>query len=245
LVCCGTLADHCCDNFVKTVTATVTVLGTATSGYTNIKFVPTFTAGPKPIKQIRISIINVETNSTNKDCLTCESNPNSYGSMSVPQNIFGGGKDAIEGMVYPTNPLIATCVGCPPLWRSGRLTHEVIWGSNSGLGYNLMDGIGDQSTTFNVLVPKKSTLSCCDDTIKICVKYSFTDIDCKTCDTIICYKVINRQTINTYNPVAAVNLLKSEPVLPWLNNFGSLASLAPLYKPGEIRLNKNKRLFTR
>jgi hypothetical protein len=246
LVCCGTLADHCCDNFVKTIYTTVTVPGPATSGYTNIKFVPTFTAGPKPIKQIRISIINVETNSTNKDCLTCESRANFYGSMSVPQGITGGGKDAIEGMVYPTDPLTMACFPIPcPTWRPGRLSHEVIWGSMSGPGYNLMDGVGDQSTTFNVFVPKKSTLSCCDDTIKICVKYSFTDIDCKTCDTIICYKVINRQTINTYNPVAAVNLLKSEPVLPWLNNFGSLASLAPFYKPEEMRLNKNKRLFTR
>ena len=52
LLCCGTPAEKCCDNFVKTVTATTTVLGTAATGYTSIKFVPTFKAGPKPIKQI-------------------------------------------------------------------------------------------------------------------------------------------------------------------------------------------------
>jgi hypothetical protein len=194
LVCCGTLSERCCDDFKKTVTTTVTVLGTAASGYTSVKFVPTFNAGPKPIKQVRISILNFETNSSNKECLTCESNTNSYGAMSVPQGITGGGKDAIEGMVYPSNPLTYYCPTCPPTWRNGRLTHEVIWGSNSGPGYNLMDGVGDQSTTFTVSVPKKSSLSCCDDTIKVCVKYSFTDIDCKTCDTIICYKVVNRQT---------------------------------------------------
>jgi len=116
-----------------------------------------------------------------------------------------------------------------------------------GPGYNLMDGSGDQTTTFNVSVPKKSTLSCCDDTIKICVKYSFTDIDCKTCDTIICYKVINRQTISTYNPIATIKLLENKPPFPWLSDFGSLASLALVYAPEKLSLNKNgsKRPFTR
>lgn len=198
LVCCGTLADKCCDNFKKSVTATVTVLGTAATGYTAIKFVPTFIAGPNPIKQVRISVVNFETNSSNKECLTCESSTNSYGTISVPQNVMGGGKDAIEGMVYPTDPLTMACFPIPcPTWRPGRLTHEVIWGGMNGPGYNLMDGVGDQTTTFTITVPKKSSLSCCDDTIKICIKYSFTDIDCKTCDTIICYKVVNRQSTST------------------------------------------------
>lgn len=215
LVCCGILSDNCCKDFIKKVTTTTRVLGTATTGYTAIKFVPTFKAGPKPIKQIRISILNFETKSTNKDCLTCESNTNSYGTMSVLENFMGGGKDAIEGMVYPTNPVTAACIGCPPTWRRGRLTHEVIWGSNNGPGYNLMDVIGDQSTTFTVSVPKKSTLRCCDDTIKICVKYSFTDIDCKTCDTIICYKIVNRQSI----PRTSIYNRNNNPTLCWANGF--------------------------
>lgn len=202
LVCCSTLADDCCTNFVKRVTAQVSMVGNVTIGYNTIKFVPTFTAGPRLIKQVRISVVNVESSSTNKECLTCESNTGRYGTMSVPQSFTGGGKDGIEGMVYPTNPLIATCVGCPPLWNSGHLTHEVIWGSNAGPGYNLMDGAGDQSTTFTVHLPPRSTLSCCDDTIKICIKYSFTDVDCKTCDTIICYKVVNRNTITILSSIS-------------------------------------------
>ena len=171
--------------------------GNATYGYNTIKIVPTFNVGPKPIKKVVISIVNFETNSSNKECLTCESNTGNYGKMTVPNSPFGGGQDPIEGMTYPGNTITYTCLGCPPSWNTVMLTHSVTWGSNSGIGYDLSDGAGDQSTQFFIHVPKKSTLSCCDDTIKVCVKYSFTDVDCKTCDTIICYKVINRQNIST------------------------------------------------
>jgi hypothetical protein len=199
LVCCVPLADKCCTNFIKQVNTQVTMVGNSTSGYNAIKFVPTFTAGPRPIKKIRISVINFETESKNKECLICESNAARYATMSVTQSYTGGGKDNIEGMAYPTKPLVVNCVGCPPNWNTSP-TSEVTWGSDTGLGYNLMDGIGDQTTSFTISLPKASTISCCDDTIKICIKYSFTNVDCITCDTIICYKIVNRKTIT---PIAS------------------------------------------
>ena len=205
LYCCQTLAESCCTNFVKTITATTTMVGNATTGYNTIKIVPKFIAGPRLIKKVVISIMNVETNSSNKECLTCESQTSRYGSMSVPNGYGLNTADKIEGMSYPTNSFLTTCYGCPPIW-TGLLSHEVTWGSNSGPGYNLMDGIGDQSTSFYVFFPKKSTISCCDDTIKVCVKYSFTDIDCKTCDAIVCYKVINRQ-----NVISSVSIRSNAP----------------------------------
>lgn len=222
LVCCTTPADNCCNGFVKKVTAVVSMLGNATTGYNTVQFKPTFIAGPKPIKQIRISVVNFESASSNKECLTCESNASRYGTMSVPQNLMGGGKDAIEGMVYPTTPFVVTCVGCPAGWRAFP-SAEVTWGSQTGPGYNLTAGSGgDQATTFSISLPKRSTLSCCDDTIKICIKYSFTDVDCKTCDTIICYKVVNRATITT---LTAANPFSISG--PTLNKRYILTDLAP------------------
>ena len=120
-----------------------------------------------------------------------------YSAVAWPNLLFGCGQYTTECITSPYTILIYTFLRCPPTLKTGTLTHSVTWGSNSGLGYDLSDGAGDQSTQFFVHFPKKSTLSCCDDTIKVCVKYSFTDIDCKTCDTIICYKVINRQNIST------------------------------------------------
>jgi hypothetical protein len=198
LVCCS--ADVCCTNFIKQVTTQITMVGNATTGYNAVKFGTWFKAGPKKIKQVRISVLNFETSSANKECLTCENNAGRYGSMSVPQSVTGSGKDAIEGMVYPTLPIIATCLGCPPLWNT-RPSSEVTWGSNAGQGYNLMDNTGDQSTSFTILLPRKSLLSCCNDTIRICIKYSFTDVDCKTCDTIICYKIVNRIPVISASPI--------------------------------------------
>jgi hypothetical protein len=201
LICCATLADNCCTSFIKTVTTAVAMVGNTTTGFNAVKFTPTFHVGPKLIKQVRISVVNFETSSSNKECLSCETTTARYGSMTVPQNFSGGGKDGIEGMGYPTPPIIVTCLGCPPNWNA-LPSSEVTWGSNSGPGYNLMDNIGDQTTNFTILLPKKIKLSCCDDTIKICIKYSFTDVDCRTCDTIICYKIVNRTTIT--QPAASI-----------------------------------------
>ncbi len=205
IYCCTTPAEICCQNFIKKVTTITSMVGNTTSGYNTVKFTPTFQVGPKLIKKVRISVVNFETNSKNKECLTCEVNTGRYGTMSAPQNVMGGGKDPIDGMTYPTTSNIVTCVGCPPTW-SNKLSSEVTWGSDAGAGYNLMDGVGDQTTTFNVFLPKRSTINCCDDTIRICIKYSFTDVDCKTCDTIICYKIVNRTTIS--QPVA-VSFMKA------------------------------------
>lgn len=206
LVCCAptippTLFDICCKDLTKQVTTNVTLLGNTNVGYNTVRLKPTFTVGPKLIKKIRISVVNFESTSKNNECLSCESGTNRYGSMIVPQNIMGGGKDPIEGMSYPTTSNAVICSGCPPAWNK-RLSSEVIWGSDTGAGYNLMDGSGDQGTTFDIVLPKKSTINCCDDTIRICIKYSFTDIDCRTCDTVICYKIINRTTIIQLGPSA-------------------------------------------
>jgi hypothetical protein len=180
-----------CNEFTKQVTSQVSVVNKNA-----VKFTATIKAGPKPIKQIRIAVVNFETGSKNKECLSCVTGTS--GTISVPQSFTGSGKDAIEGMVYATPPLTATCAGCPPVWSNG-LSSEVTWGSNSGPGYNLADGAGDQSTTFTVHLPKKTGLDCCDDTVRICIRYSFTDVDCRTCDTIICYRIVNRATITQMN----------------------------------------------
>lgn len=229
LICCSTPADNCCTGFVKTVTAQVSMVGNATTGYKAIKFVPTFSAGPKLIKQVRISVVNFESSSTNKECLSCESNTVRYGSMSVPQGLTGGGKDGIEGMVYPPKPITMACFPIPcPSWNTVP-SSEVTWGSNNGPGYNLSDGVGDQSTTFTISLPKKSTLACCDDTIKVCIKYSFTDIDCKTCDTIICYKVVNRSTITTLTSKSSLTIPGIDRVKESLSANGIQWSSNPPY----------------
>jgi hypothetical protein len=40
----------------------------------------------------------------------------------------------------------------------------------------------------NVALPSTAALSCCARHGKICIRYSFTDIDCKTCNQLVCYE---------------------------------------------------------
>lgn len=199
LLCCNNPVDDCCTHFVKEVTTQISMPNTS-----SILFTPTFKAGPKPIKQVRISAVNFETASSNKDCLVCESSAGSYGRMSVRMIP----KNPIEGMNYPIS-IITLCLTCPPEW-STLPSHEVTWGNESGQGYDLMDGIGDQSTQFQISLPRQSTIPCCDDTIRICLKYSFMDVDCVTCDTIICFEIVNRQVPSPWSKLKEQGILHGD-----------------------------------
>lgn len=59
---------------------------------------------------------------------------------------------------------------------------EEIWSSSSGV--NLSSGV---AFPFNIQFPPVGT---CPDIIRFCVKYTFTDEKCRTCEIIRCYEVV-------------------------------------------------------
>jgi hypothetical protein len=71
-------------------------------------------------------------------------------------------------------------------------SHLIQWKDSAGVSWN--NGI---PLSFQIPLPPKSAISCCCDTILYCLKYSFTDTACITCDTIICYKAYNGKECGT------------------------------------------------
>jgi hypothetical protein len=65
-------------------------------------------------------------------------------------------------------------------------SHLIEW--KDSLGKSWANGV---PLNFQIPLPPKSPISCCCDTVLYCLKYSFTDVNCITCDTIICYKTYN------------------------------------------------------
>ena len=78
--------------------------------------------------------------------------------------------------------------GVFPLYSSVTTHHTINWFGATGTTIPM----AGQTITLNISAPPFSTLSCCDDEIKFCIRYSFTTADCQTCSYVKCY-IVNRK----------------------------------------------------
>lgn len=63
------------------------------------------------------------------------------------------------------------------------------WNASSTSG---VDFSTSQSMLMNLNLPSIQYLDCCGRHYKICVKYTFTNVDCQTCEFIKCYTITNK-----------------------------------------------------
>ena len=129
----------------------------------------TMTVGPAKLKKASVSLVDFHVLHA-KDCDICLKDPKNMGNITNPS---GG---AFSWSHQPAN--------VP--W-----SHMVEW--KDSLGASWANGI---PLNFQIPLPPKSPISCCCDTILYCLKYSFTDTACVTCDTVICYKAYNGKDCN-------------------------------------------------
>jgi uncharacterized repeat protein (TIGR01451 family) len=138
----------------------ITAQHTVSNGVLSVN--TTMTVGPQLVTKASVSLVDFHILHP-KDCDMCLKDPKYMG------NIVNTG-----GSTFTWNNLPS---GVP--W-----SHLIQW--NDSLGQNWGNGI---PLNFQIPLPPKSPISCCCDSILYCLKYSFTDINCNTCDTVICYKV--------------------------------------------------------
>lgn len=122
------------------------------------------TVGPAKLKKASVSLVDFHILHA-KDCDICLKDPKNMGNITNPS---GG---AFTWNTQPAN--------VP--W-----SHMIEWKDSLGKSWN--SGV---ALSFQIPLPPKNPISCCCDTILYCLKYSFTDTNCVTCDTIICYKTYN------------------------------------------------------
>jgi hypothetical protein len=157
---------NCCENFKRTIT-NISILPSSTPGA--YQFNATLTAGPNKIKKIVANMNYFEWKLTNEACKKCNNSSLYWGNVnSVPS---------------PTLPGFSS-VSFTPSGSVNSYSHEVIW---TGNGSNMNSGV---PLNMYLIFPLKANVSCCSDTIKFCINFSFTDTTCATCDTSICYTYI-------------------------------------------------------
>lgn len=167
----------CCIDFKKKVTTNL-----STNNTINVSF----SAGPNNIKRIVAEIIDFSTSYNDQyspngttNCATCSNNSDTWGNFYVPNSppsVFGlSGK-----LTVPSN-------------STSKYGREIVWGSLDGSDVNMTSP--SPQISIKLGLPVKSRSACCADTIKMCVRYKFTDIKCVTCDTVVCYKIVRRTGI--------------------------------------------------
>lgn len=158
----------------------------------------TMTVGPSKIKKASISLVDFHILHA-KDCDICLKDPKNMGNITNP-----------SGGAFTWN------------YQPGNVpwSHLIEW--KDSLGASWANGV---PLNFQIPLPPKSPISCCCDTILYCLKYSFTDTNCITCDTVICYKTYNGKDCSdgghngggNNDPVCTCNI---KPVFHYESNGG-------------------------
>jgi hypothetical protein len=180
--------DDCCKDFIRNVSSTVTPY--SANPVLNYQVNSTLNIGPNRIRKVEVAMVSLSIKHSNADCQRCFNNPNYWGTI-VP--------------IATTSPLVITSltpaptlspINIPaypgtPFGASYVNYRDFTLGSTSGPGI-LMSGINQKNMKFLISLQKPSLLQCCTDTIDFCIRYKFTDTTCRVCDTLICYKVVNK-----------------------------------------------------
>lgn len=123
---------------------------------------------PKNISKITAEIVSIKENEIDEECRTCRKNQQGQ---------------LLENEVYH---FIASNTA---QWSTG-ITMPA---SSGNSGATFPSKILEWSTNnkgnidFNLSLALPGTVSCCERHGVICVRYSFTDIECKTCSILVCY----------------------------------------------------------
>ncbi|MEK9137439.1 MAG: hypothetical protein AAB393_09985, partial [Bacteroidota bacterium] len=172
----------CCDGFTHRVESLGITSTNPSSGL--IQLTGSLVAGPKPIQKVSAELVYLYHNANDTNCVKCNSNSENFG------NIKSGTLGGFAGGV------VTALTGAP----YGR---EIIWTSSTGV--NMTTG---KPLSIDLAMPLAKSLWCCSDTLRFCIRFSFTDTSCVTCDTLICVTAIRTASgiIMAMNELDAVRL---------------------------------------
>ncbi|OGU60310.1 MAG: hypothetical protein A2X64_03710 [Ignavibacteria bacterium GWF2_33_9] len=177
--CDTTPVEHgCCDNFIKIIKDPKIIWNSAT-GYVGMS--QSIGAGPAPIQKFSATIVNAQ---LRRVC----------GQSAQPwQRIFG---DITGGaLTIPPNP-------GPQLLT--LFSREAIWGpATPCVDWNKMNQL-----KLHMVFPPFSGNKLCYDTLRFGIRYSFTDCNCLTCDTVVFYTIVRRPAILPWDPTGDIHFQK-------------------------------------
>ena len=156
-------------NFEKDSVTTISSPATAAHPPSYVVNVSTTISNPViNIKSFKAELISFIHNGK-EECFGCNKDAQTFGNFS------GGTFGSWGNGVFPLS--------------GGNTTHHTLsWFGASGATIPL----AGQAINLQFTAPPFSILSCCDDEIKFCIRYSFTNADCQTCSYVKCYSVTRK-----------------------------------------------------
>lgn len=162
------------------------------------------------IKKVTAEIIYFNIQQTkDKECAKCVFDSKQYGNFILPASPLSGyngpvlNKPDYSRLITWNSTVIKDCGGQPHgdgtgLPNDGKLplsidrqTPKTDFGDKTISPGNPPVGpiIGPPKFGIPISVPDANSLSCCGDVIKICIRYTFYDFCCHTCEVIKCYEI--------------------------------------------------------
>lgn len=166
--------DRCCKNEFSVVTPSVVPDSRAGEGFTySVEAYNVNIPNTIPITEIRVNVESFELISQYEDCLKCYNPPMALGSMFGLWNIGSGANTLTNQFIFPSD------------WSAGNGNpNEATWSNPRGVMLNT-----DDSFRLVYIFPEASEIPCCVDSAKICLRISYTDVNCGRCEIKTCSTV--------------------------------------------------------
>ncbi len=131
-----------------------------------------------PITEIRATVESFQLLSKYEDCMPCKMAPVLLGSIGSLWNIGTGA----NMLTVQTNPY-------------GNITgetnlNEVIWKNPNGATLNSNDII-----KLMYILPPESDIPCCVDSAKVCIRFSYKDVNCGYCEVYNCSTIALKKNV--------------------------------------------------
>jgi PKD repeat protein len=154
-----------------------TLVSVGGSTFNQINAAVTFNTGTLQLVSVGAQIESYTLEPGFRDCITCENRPAGWGSITGTP--LGG--------ITPINVGLA---GDPLATDNSFLNpREIVW--SSATPFTLNPG----STTLSFYLPALANVPCCELKGKICVRFFFRDVNCRVCDTLICFEFGKDSTV--------------------------------------------------
>lgn len=135
--------------------------------------------GPTPYQEIKATVIDYQLIANYEECIACKNKPFTWSSIS------GGIVAGIVPATTGASPTVGFNIPANPTENP----REIVWANGSPI--NLAT---PQNVAIQLYLPVASALPCCELKAKVCIKFTFKDINCKLCEKIVCGTVLISKT---------------------------------------------------
>ncbi len=189
--CGGKLCDSCVSSFIvncpkDTVCCKYDIKVSPGAGLYTVNPAGTATIATQPftitglatamLSEVRAEVLSYDLSSNfSNECLACKSFPYLWASVNSVSNIgtVPGQINLYGGTASLFNPSGAAVYQNP---------REVVW--NNGSAFSVTAPV-----TMKFFLPPPSVIDCCEMKAKVCVRFTFRDLNCNECEVISCFEV--------------------------------------------------------